>query len=123
MATTVFNAIFLIAFLLSALVQYNDPDALPWILIYLAAAAMCILQTLARCPRWLPVTLLIVSLGWMGALLPAIVGQVSPAEVFESISMRTRAVEEAREIGGLALVAAWSAVLALLPIPPVEPRR
>lgn len=112
MTRTVFNAIFLAAFGLSALVQYNDPDALPWIIVYLAAAAMCALQFMGRCPRWLPLCLLAVSLAWSAALLPAIVGQVSPGEIFESISMRTRAVEEAREIGGLALVAAWSAVLA-----------
>ena len=32
------NALFFVAYLLSAIVQYNDPDALPWILIYLAAS-------------------------------------------------------------------------------------
>lgn len=112
MAKRVFNATFMLAFLLSALVQYNDPDALPWIIVYLVAAAMCALQLTGRCPRWLPLALLAVSLAWSAALLPAIIGQVSPGEVFDSISMRTRAVEEAREIGGLALVAAWSAVLA-----------
>jgi hypothetical protein len=33
MAMTTFNSLFLLAFLLSAGVQYNDPDPLPWILI------------------------------------------------------------------------------------------
>jgi len=107
---TVFNAIFLAAFALSALAQYNDPDALPWILIYVAAAAMCAAWYRRRCPRWLPVLLLVVSLVWIGALLPAL-GAVSFGQIFESVRMQTRAVEEAREIGGLALVAVWSAVL------------
>ena len=39
------------------------------------------------------------------------VGQVSLEEVFASISMQTKAVEEAREVGGLFLVALWSGVL------------
>ena len=111
MAMTIFNTLFLLAFLLSAGVQYNDPDPLAWILMYLCAAAMCIAWYRRAVPRWLPTLLLVVSLLWMGALLPSIIGQVSPAEIFESVSMRTRAVEEAREIGGLAFVALWSAVL------------
>ena len=105
------NALFFVAYLLSAIVQYNDPDALPWILIYLAASLMCAAQFLRRLPRWLPTSLLFISLVWIGTLLPDIVGQVSLADIVESVSMKTRAVEEAREIGGLALIAIWSAVL------------
>ena len=108
---TFFNIFFLVAYLLSALVQYNDPDALPWILIYLAAGCMCAAHFRQRLPRWLPTSLLFISLVWIGTLLPDIVGQVSLADVVESLSMKTRAVEQAREIGGLALIAIWSAVL------------
>lgn len=111
MALTIFNTLFLVAYLLSALVQFNDPDALPWIIIYLAAAGMCLMQYRTASPRWLPATLLGICMVWIAFLLPAIIGQVTPTEIFESVSMRTRAVEEAREIGGLALVATWAAVL------------
>ena len=111
MIFAVFNALFLLAFLLSAAVQYNDPDAMIWIAIYLVAAYMCIARFRKRQPRWLPPTLLVISLVWVGTLLPNIIGQVSPAEIVESISMRTHEVEEAREIGGLMLVAIWSGVL------------
>ena len=112
MGITAVNTFFLIAYLLSAAVQYNDPDGLLWMAVYLSAAAMCIAHYRRRQPRWLPPALLVVCLLWIGTLLPAIVGQVSPAEIFDSISMRTRAVEEAREIGGLALVALWAGALA-----------
>lgn len=111
MAILVFNSLFLLAYLLSAAVQYNDPDNLVWITIYLAAAWMCIARFRNKLPRWLPLSLLTISLVWMGALLPSVVGQVSIQEIIESISMRTKAVEEAREIGGLAFVAIWAAVL------------
>ena len=107
----VLNTLFLIAYLLSALVQFNDPDALPWIAIYLAGAAMCAAQYRKKQPRWLPPALLGITTVWILFLLPAIIGQVSITEIFESISMKTKAVEEAREIGGLALVTVWAAVL------------
>ena len=107
------NTLFLLIFLLSAAVQYNDPDALRWLALYCAGAALCLAQSLGALPRWLPALLLALCLGWIALLLPRVVGAVSLSELFASITMRSRAVEEAREIGGLALVALWSAVLAL----------
>ncbi|CAA0111656.1 Uncharacterised protein [Halioglobus japonicus] len=105
------NTVFLLVYLSSAAVQYNDPDALLWVAVYLAAALMCALQFRTNPPSWLPRVLLVISAVWMGALLPSIVGQVSLQEIFASISMKTRAVEEAREIGGLLLVSLWAGVL------------
>jgi len=107
----VLNSLFLAAFVLSALVQYNDPDAIAWALIYTAAAVLCLFQYRKTPPRWLAAALLGASLVWIVALLPDVVGHVPWRDIVGSISMRTRAVEEAREIGGLALVALWSAVL------------
>lgn len=105
------NTIFLVVYLLSATVQYNDPDALPWIVIYLLAAGMCALQYRKKRQQLLPRVLLVVCLVWMGSLLPDVMGQASLSEIFASISMQTRAVEEAREIGGLFLIALWAGVL------------
>ena len=113
MITTVFNTLFLAVYLLSAAVQYNDPDPVRWMLVYLAAALMCILQYRGKRQRLLPMLLLAVSLLWMGSLLPSFVGQATPAEIFASITMQTRAVEEAREFGGLLLVALWAGILGL----------
>jgi hypothetical protein len=112
-AIKVLNAIFLIVYLLCAVVQYNDPDALPWALIYLSAGAMCVLEAGNRQANWLPPTLLAISLVWIGFLLPGIIGQVSLEKIFASISMKTKAVEEAREIGGLLLIVFWAGVLTL----------
>ena len=110
MAYLILNSLFLAAYLLSALVQYNDPDPWAWFAIYGAASAMCIAWFRRRLPRWVPTLLLVISLLWIGTLLPAL-GQASLGDIFASISMQNRAVEEAREAGGLALVAIWSAVL------------
>jgi hypothetical protein len=111
MTTTVLNAIFLIIYLLCAAVQYNDPDAILWISLYLAAAVMCIIEFRLEPPRWPPRVLAVVSVVWIGTLLPSIVGQVSVEDIFASIAMRTNAVEQAREIGGLLLVGLWAGVL------------
>ncbi|MEM1112212.1 MAG: transmembrane 220 family protein [Pseudomonadota bacterium] len=111
MAFQIANSIFLLAYVLSAGVQLNDPDALPWIAIYLTAAGLCLDQFIGPRLTWLPPALLALCLVWLLFLLPAIIGQVSPSEVFESVSMQTRAVEEAREIGGLAMVALWAGIV------------
>ena len=111
MATTVLNAIFLIIYLLCAAVQYNDPDAILWICWYLAAAGMCIVEFRLEPPRWPPCVLAVISVAWIGTLLPSIVGQVSLEDIFTSISMKTNIVEQAREIGGLLLVGLWAGVL------------
>ena len=111
MAFAILNTLFLASFLLSAVVQYNDPDGLIWIAVYLGAAGMCVAQMLNKQPRWLPSVLLFISLGWIAILLPSIVGEVSLAQIVESIRMQTQAVEEAREIGGLFIVALWAACL------------
>jgi hypothetical protein len=111
MATTVLNAIFLIIYLLCAAVQYNDTDAILWICWYLAAASMCIVEFRLEPPRWPPWVLAVISVAWIGTLLPSIVGQVSLEDIFTSISMKTDTAEQAREIGGLLLVGLWAGVL------------
>ena len=111
MIVSLFNALFLIIYLLSAAVQYNDPDGILWATVYLCAAGMCIAKIRNRMQRWLPPVLLAISLVWIGFLVPRIVGQTSLTEVFASISMQTKAVEEAREIGGLLLIALWAGAL------------
>ena len=108
------NIIFLIAFLLSALVQYNDPDPWRWLAIYFAAAGMCLLQHFNKLHRYLPLALVIICSLWVLLLVPNILGEVNAQEVIESITMKSKAVEEAREIGGLTLILFWSGVLAYL---------
>lgn len=103
--------IFLILYVLSAAVQYNDSDALLWAIIYLASAGMCAAQFRRNPPRWLPRVLLSISVVWIVFLLPSLIGKVSVEEILASVSMKTTAVEEAREIGGLILVGFWAGVL------------
>ena len=113
MVLRILNTLFLLAFLASAVVQYNDKDALPWVIVYLAASMLCVLAYSSNPVRLVAALLCGVSLTWIAILVPGLEG-ASLDEIFESVSMQTRAVEEAREIGGLALVAIWSGVLAIV---------
>jgi hypothetical protein len=102
----------LAAFALSAVVQYNDPDPLGWILVYAAAAAAC--ATGGRGPgRWLAATVGAVALVWSLGLAPGVVGHGRISDAFARMEDHRPIVEETREMLGLALVAAWMAVLAL----------
>ena len=98
-------------FLLCVAVQYNDPDPIWWMAIYGLAAAACILYLARRLPPALSAGIGIVALIWAARLAPAVIGQVSPSEIFASIEMKSAAVEVAREMGGLLIVACWMAVL------------
>ncbi len=107
----VFNGLFSVAFLLSALVQWNDPDPLLWIVYYLSALICCVCA-FRRLPIYL--SLLMVAFGSLWAMklvLNLVVEDVAMHEVFTSLAMNSNAVEEAREIGGLLMVVAWLSYL------------
>lgn len=114
MVFAIFNSIFVFIFLLSALVQYNDPDPVKWIAIYLSGVVMCILNLIHRQRVWLPPTLLLISLVWIAFLLPGVFSQGSLSEIADSPFMKVRPIEEAREAGGLLLVALWAAIVWVL---------
>ena len=113
MLLKILNLIFLLAFLLAALLQYNDPDPIRWVAIYIAAATLCKLQHFNQITPIFPVLLLIICLAWIGMLVPSLTQGVAWTDILDSLAMKTKAVEEAREIGGLVLVASWSAVIAI----------
>ena len=102
-------------FLFAVAVQYNDPDALRWMAIYGLAALACGLWLARRLPRLDP-PWSSASRRWPGRrrIAPArVVGRVSVGDLFESYAMKSEPVEEAREMGGLLIVAVWMVVLAL----------
>lgn len=102
-----YNSFMIGIFLLSALVQYNDPDPLLWIIIYGIAALVSYLAFSPRLDKRLPLYLAILAFGWAAFHLPDVWGKVTIGEIFQSIEMKTIAVEKAREMGGLAIIASW----------------
>jgi hypothetical protein len=101
-------------FALSAALQYNDPDALPWIAIYAAAAAACALWGLRRTAWPLTAAVMLIALGWAAALLPDVLGFIGLSDLFMRMDEKGGRVEIGREIGGLTIVVAWMAALLLV---------
>jgi hypothetical protein len=122
------DGIMLVLFLFSVVVQFNDPDPLRWVGIYGLAAVACA-ASLARTIRWwLPTVVTSVALVWAATLAPGVIGKVRFLDMFGAFEMKSVAVEEAREMYGLVLVAAWMVVLAVRartsarPTPPAPPQ-
>lgn len=100
-------------FVAAAAVQLNDPDPVRWIALYGAAAAGCLLFRRAAFAWSAQAALAAVALAWCLLLLGHLGGVVDSRAFFDlGMKMRGDATERAREAGGLAIVAAWMAMLA-----------
>jgi hypothetical protein len=93
-------------FLFGAVVQYNDPDPLGWMAIYIAAAVACIAGALRRATVWLPATIAVVALLWALTLAPRAFPNVQIPELFAAWEMKNERVEEGREMYGLLVICA-----------------
>lgn len=106
-----FNLLMVLLFVIAASVQFNDPDPLIWISVYLLSAVFCAAHALGKLPARWPVLFALVTGGWALTLVPAFFGQVSAAEVFGTVRMQSEEAEIAREFGGLMIVSAWMGAL------------
>lgn len=105
------DAAVLLMFVFSLVVQVNDPDPLPWMLIYGAAAVACLLSIIGRLPWQLPVVVGIIALAWAATIAPRVIGQVPFQDMFAEFEMKDIGVEESREMYGLLLIGGWMALL------------
>lgn len=101
-----------VLFVLSTLVQLNDPDPIRWIALYGVAAALSLAATAAPLPPALPALHAAIALAWALLLFPSAL-ETSFGRMFERYQMMSPAVEEGRETLGLVIVAAWMATLAV----------
>jgi hypothetical protein len=108
---TLANGVMLLMFLLSAAVQFNDPDPLTWIGIYCAAATVCALEIRRRLPLWAPVAIAVISFVWAGSLYFR-ARSVPIGSLFAAWEMKDLRIEEAREMYGLTIVGVWMIVIA-----------
>jgi len=103
-----------LVFLVFAGLQLNDPDPVPWMLVYVAISISCALVAFGRHPKWWLWGVTAVVGAWMayaspaffrwaGGGFPAIAGQMEDARPI---------IEETREFLGLLL--AFAMMLALL---------
>ena len=103
-----------VLFLFGAAVQYNDPDPLPWIAIYLAAAAVCLLAAFHRLPWLLAAVVAAIALVWALTLAPRVFPDAPFARPFVSWEMKNETVELAREMYGLLIIFLANGALAVV---------
>ena len=114
MLLRVANWVMTAAFLFSVAVQYNDPDPIRWMLVYGLAALACILHLRRQLQWYLPAALGATAFGWAASIAPRVIGKTTFGDMFQSFHMINPVVEEAREMGGLLIVAAWMLVLVVV---------
>jgi hypothetical protein len=88
-------------YVICAIVQYNDPDPLVWILAYLLPASVCLYRSKGKGDATLYVALGVLYVLWA-------INQFPPqweGLMFENLSMKTMNVELGRESLGLGLCA------------------
>lgn len=107
LAASAFAALFLFA----ALLQYNDPDPVAWVAIYLAACMSCLVTVFRRTDWELSAAVAGVALIWALTLLPQ-AARVPFVQLFSAWEMADADIEVAREMYGLLIVFAVCAPLA-----------
>jgi hypothetical protein len=106
------NVVAALLFAASAALQWNDPDPIPWVALYGAAAVAALLHGRVTGAGPLAAAVAAVALGW-GAWLLIDLAELPPlGEVVRHQPMQGDAVEELREAIGLGLVALWTGALA-----------
>ncbi|MGH1366068.1 MAG: transmembrane 220 family protein [Calditrichia bacterium] len=97
-----------IAFLIFAVIQFNDPDPMLWVMLYSAAAAVCALDAFGRFEESLTVVMFGVCFATAVFYAPAIAEWLtSPdlSELYGEMKAQKPFIEETRESLG-ALIAA-----------------
>ena len=108
----IFNGFMMVAFALSAVVQYNDPDPILWMMVYLSALGLCVAWHQGRLSWWffaVAAAASVVASLTVASMVPA------GADVWVAVGdwhMSEAGSELIRESGGLGLVGIWMAVLA-----------
>lgn len=113
-ALRIFNGLFAVLYGASVVLQYNDPDPLPWVTIYFFSFAACIAWETGWLHQLAPLPLVAVAMVWgvWSGLHTRL--EVPAIDALTDWSMHTRGAEELRETVGLALVAGWMGVLILV---------
>ena len=116
MASTAFrtsNRIMAVLFLISAALQFNDPDPLRWAAIYGAAGFACLAATRFRHSWPLPTGVGVAAMVWAAWLSP-VVTQVGFRDLARSMHAETPSIELGREFLGLLIVHGWMAFLVVV---------
>lgn len=98
-------------FLVGAVVQWNDPDPLGWIAMYTTAAVASGAAGRVRWARCLAAACAVAAFGWGLRIATQMPAWVPPSQMFEPMESLGGAVEVAREVWGLGIIALWMLLL------------
>lgn len=105
------NYLMIVLFALSAVVQYNDPNAFRWMLAYGAASLVSLLFARKKL-NWAMAGLLAgICIFWALFKIPYLTAS-GFQHMFDEVSMTSIGITSAREFLGLLLIAGWATVLA-----------
>ena len=107
----ILSSLFCALFVLAAVVQWNDPDPLLWIMGYLSAAMLSAGAAWGRSWTRANAGAAVIFGLWFAMLAPSLMQAERAA--FETFQMSEADHEEPREAVGLGLAAGWCAALAL----------
>ena len=100
-------------FLVSAFLQFNDPDPLRWFAMYVAAAVACVVAWRVRTGWWTAAAVGAIAVIWAALLSP-----IFPELRFDDLAREMKAanprIELSRELLGLLIIAAWMIVLVVV---------
>lgn len=113
MVLKLWHALMALLFLFSVVVQGNDPDPVPWMLIYGAAFVLTVAGVIGHPSAAASIALALLAGVWAMSLSPSLGAFLSRDLAATHFQMKAGDVieEEARECGGLLLVGLGSFVL------------
>lgn len=100
------NIVFGSLFVLSAILQYNDPDPFLWIVIYLYAGMICFLGYFGKLTKRTLVIGMVLFAFYAATLIPGFYTWLTggnQGEIFGEMSANRMYVEETREFLGLVI--------------------
>ena len=103
----ILHALLAALFIFAAALQYNDVDIARWIAIYLAAAAVCILDVINRPKPTLAVGVAAIALAWSVLYIVNGAWKVPLPALFSEWEMKDQTIVAGREMNGLFIVALW----------------
>ena len=106
------NYLMISIFVLAAIVQYNDPQPLRWMLMYGAAALVCILYALKKLHWVTASTIVFISGVWTLLKIPQLT-VYGFQHMFDDVYMIQTGVEAAREFLGLIIIFIWATTLGI----------
>jgi hypothetical protein len=104
----ILDGVMLVMFVMSIVVQFNDPDPALWITIYLLAAIVTFMSLRNSLPWQGGAAVAAIALIWAATLAPSVIGKVRFLDMFGAFEMKNEGIELSREMYGLLLIAVWT---------------